>query len=249
MDTKTAALGTAAQVQFPGPTDRVVIVGITGSGKTTAAMWHLSGKDFDAQPWLLINFKGDKLMLEVADIKGVQTIPVTGMPGEKGLYFVNPLPHDDEALDDLLRRIWERGNCGIFVDEVYRLKITTWFEACMVQGRSKRIPMIICTQRPARMPLFVFSEAQYAQIYNLTKKADRVRIEDDFPGISRDYHLARYHSYWYNVTERELAEFSPVPNEASIISTFRAKFPPEHAQALGEQPPAEVRRSPKRRLV
>lgn len=234
-------------VKFPGPTDRTVCVGATGSGKTTGAMWQLSRKDFNAQPWLGINFKGDQLMLDVAAIEGVQTIPVTGMPGDKGLYFTNPLPHDDEALDDLLRRIWERGNCGIFVDEVYRIKIKTWFEACMVQGRSKRVPMIVCTQRPARMPLFVFSEAQYAQIFNLTKKADRIRIEDDFPGIGRDYHLAPYHSYWYNVADRSVVEFRPVPNNSMIIDTFRAKFPPEHAQEIEAQ--GELERPTRKKVL
>jgi hypothetical protein len=239
----------AIRVQFPGPEDRTVVCGITGSGKTTAAMWHLSGKDFDAQPWLGINFKGDALMNEVAALHGVKTIDLDDMPGEKGLYFVNPLPHDGERLDALLGRIWERGNCGIFVDEVYRIKVIQWFEACMVQGRSKRIPMIICTQRPARMPLFVFSEAQYAQIFNLTKKADRIRIEDDFPGISRDYHLAPYHSYWYNVASREVVEFKPVPNNATIISTFRAKFPPEHALGGEPQEAPTVLKAPRRRVV
>lgn len=239
----------AVKIQWPGPTDRLVVVGQTGSGKTTASMWHLSGKDFDAQPWLCINFKGDDLMNEVAALPRVKTIGLHEMPGDKGLYFVNPLPHEGEQLDALLGRVWERGNCGIFVDEVYQIKIKTWFEACMVQGRSKRVPMIICTQRPARMPLFVFSEAQYAQIYNLMKKDDRIRIEGDFPGISRDYHLAPYCSYWYNVASREVVEFGPVPESSTIIDTFKAKFPPELGPGIGEEIPEVVRQRPRRRLL
>lgn len=237
-------------VQFPGPQDRTLVVGRTGSGKTTLAEWLLSGFDFNLQPWLILNTKGDPSINELAALEnaghiGIRTMDVDGTPGDRGLFIVTPRPDQREQVDALLNRVWEKQNCGVFVDEVYMLGLNSnGLNACLTQGRTRRIPMIVCSQRPAWCSKFVFSESDYVSLFNLQRKEDRKTIGGLVP-VKDDYRLAPYNSYWYNVASDELVKFGPVPKFPVILDTFRSKFPPEQEQQTpGEAPPP--RRSIKR---
>lgn len=225
-------------LKFPGPTDRTAILGGTGSGKTTFATWLLSGTNFDLQPWVMVNTKGDPLINEIASIPGVQSIDVTETPGETGLYVINPLPDQAEELDNFFRRVWEKQNCGVYVDEGYMIEIKDGFNALLTQGRSRRIPMIVLSQRPAWISKFVFSEAEYVSVFRLRHADDRKNIEKFVPN-SMNIVLPKHHSLWYNVADDELLKLQPVPAKERILQNFRASFPPNEAQITNEGPPSQ----------
>ncbi|MDE2019916.1 MAG: hypothetical protein KGJ13_06260 [Patescibacteria group bacterium] len=188
----------------------------------------MSGKDFELQPWLMVNTKGDKHLLQIAALDGVQTISVNDTPGDTGLYHVQPkMPEQGPELDAMLGRIWEKGNCGIYIDEGYMIHPANNLNACLTQGRSRNIPMIVLSQRPVWISKFVFSECDYVQLFNLKRRNDRKEATDFVP-VDKDYRLAPHCSYWYNEATELLVEFGPVPNNAAILDTFRSKFPPEH---------------------
>lgn len=219
----------SAAIKWPGPTDRVYILGRTGEGKTTAGLWHLSGKDFNAQPWLLVNTKGDSKLNALAAIEGVKTISVDATPGDVGLFHVRPHPDTQaEELDAMFGRIWAKGNCGVFIDEGYMIDKTDKLNALLTQGRDRQIPMIVLTQRPTWITKFVESEADFVQLFNLSRLNDRKNIQGLVP-VDKNYRLDRHSSYWYNVADEQLVKFGPVPNNAAILETFRAKFPPDGA--------------------
>lgn len=221
-------------VKFPGPDDRLYILGRSGSGKTTAALWHLSGKDFNDQPWVIVNTKGDSNINDlITAVPAIRTIDINSTPGDSGLFHVRPHP-DTEAmeLDAFLGRIWRKGNCGVLIDEGYMIEEDRNLNAMLTQGRDKEIPMIVLTQRPTWISKFVESEANFVQLFNLSRLDDRKNVAGLVP-VDKNYRLDRFCSYWYNVDEHELVTFAPVPNKAAIISTFRAKFPPEQAQSEG----------------
>lgn len=223
-------------IKFPGATDRVYIVGRTGSGKTTAGVWHLSGRDFNKQPWLIVNTKGDRFLNELASIEGVQNIGVNDTPGYRGLYHVRPHPREEAAeLNDLFGRVWDHGNIGVFIDEGYMIEINDNMIAMLTQGRDRHIPVIVLTQRPAWITKFVESEADFVQLFNLSRQDDRKNISKLVP-VDKDYRLERFCSYWYNVNDDDLVKFGPVPNGRAILDTFRAKLPPEQAQEAGAAP-------------
>lgn len=235
-------------VKFPGPTDRVYIIGRTGSGKTTAALWHLSGKDFNLQPWVVVNTKGDTKINELAAIEGVKTISVNDTPGDRGLFHVRPHPDDEaEELDAFFGRIWEKTNCGVFVDEGYMIQIDNKLNSLLTQGRDRRIPMMVLTQRPTWITKFVESEADYVQLFGLSRRDDRKNVMGLVP-VDRDYRLAPHCSYWYNVSEDSLVQFGPVPKSSTILDSFRAKFPPDDAQQP-EADASKVQRQPVKRVV
>lgn len=217
-------------LKFPGAEDHVAVIGRNGSGKTVGGMWLLSGRDFDVQPALIVNSKGDSLIDEISEIKGVHTIGINDTPGDKGLYIVNPLPSQGDELDQLFKRCWEKENITIFIDEGYSIQRDEWFNACLTQGRSKHVTLIVLSQRPAWISKYVFSECNFIMLFNLQIKDDRKKVAEFVP-VSKDYRLPPYCSYWYNVKDNQLNEFVPVPDNAAIISTFRSKFPPEQEQA------------------
>lgn len=216
-------------VKFPSEHDRLAVIGRTGSGKTQAATWHLSGKDFARQPWVIVNTKGDPLLNEIGSIKGVKQITIDETPEENGLYIVSPLPNEGDRIDAFFYRIWEKQNTGVYIDEGYMIDKTDGLNALLTQGRSRKIPMIVLSQRPAWISKFVFSEADYIQLFHLQHEADRKNVAQFVPFDTR-YRLPKYHSYWYNVSENEIVQFSPVPPRATILANFRAAFPPEVAR-------------------
>lgn len=231
-----------AVCKFPGPTDRTAIIGRTGSGKTTAGMWHLSGKDFTKQPWVMVNTKGDPLINEIAAIKGVRTIDVSQTPGDEGLWVINPTPDQQDDMDAFFGRVWEKQNCGLYIDEGYMIEKTDKLNACLTQGRSRSIPMIVLSQRPAWITKFVFSEADYVQLFNLQRLEDRKNVGGLVP-VDKNYRLAKHCSYWYNVGDDTLLKWNPVPDKPVIIESFRAAFPPDREQITQEgDPPPTVRK-------
>lgn len=233
--------------KFPGPEDHVAVIGRNGSGKTTFGMWLLSGRNFNEQPAVIINTKGDAFIDEIGRIEGVKIISIHDTPGEKGLYIVNVLPHEQDELDAFFHRCWEKENVLIYVDEGYSIQKDDWFKACLTQGRSKRVPLIVLSQRPAWISKYVFSECNFVSLFNLQIRDDRKKVAEFVP-VDKNYRLPPYCSYWYNVKENSLVEFGPCPDNAAILKTFRDMFPPGHdAPTPGEDP--EFDRTPKKRVV
>lgn len=235
------------QAKFPGVEDHVAVIGRNGSGKTTFAAWLLSGKDFNAQPACIVNTKGDAFIDEIAKIKGVKTISIHDTPGEKGLYIVNPLPHEQDELDLFFKRCWEKENICLWIDEGYSVQKDDWFKACLTQGRSKRVPLIVLSQRPAWISKYVFSECNFVSLFNLQIRDDRKKVAEFVP-VDKNYRLPPYCSYWYNVKANELLEFGPCPDNGKIINTFRDMFPPEH-EASDPWQGSDLKRTPRKRVV
>lgn len=220
-------------IKWPGPSDRVVIIGRTGSGKTVGGVWHLSGKDFKRESVFVLNTKGDPLLNEIAGIEGVKTIAITDRPMEPGLYIVNPLPDDAIGIDEFLRWCWERGNCVVYIDELYMIDETDALNAILTQGRSRNVAFIGLSQRPAWVTKFVFSETDFVQLFNLQIRDDRKKIGQLVP-VDADYSLRPHYSYWYNVKDDQLTPLGPVPPPNVLVERIRAKFsaeqPPEAPQ-------------------
>lgn len=212
-------------IRLPGPTHRVAIVGRTGSGKTVAAIWHLSEADFDERPWILLDYKNDELINRIGRAEFISAEEVPDLPG---VYILKVKPGDEERIEEWFRLAWERENLGILVDEGYMIdRNSQWFNACLTQGRSKRIEMIILSQRPVWLSRFVFSEADFFQIFDLTHVKDRDKVQEYIRDDEREQleqPLAPYHSYYYDVGRRQLETFAPVPESAELLAKIDARL-------------------------
>jgi len=210
-------------VKLPTGDNRTVVIGSTGSGKTQFSVWLLSTRDFYRRPWVIFDFKGDKLLEEI----GAKEIPLTYYPKEPGLYIYRPLPGDDDLVNQFFYRAWATENIGVYIDEGYMLpKFTNhfkWFRACLTQGRSKHIEMIVCSQRPVFLDKFVFTESNFFAIFNMNYAEDRKHVsaylDNRKPGL-----LPKYHCLWYDVGEQKSTAFSPVPPAQTLVNTFAKKL-------------------------
>jgi hypothetical protein len=204
-------------VKLPGDTDRLAVLGRTGSGKTQAAVYHLSRAGFDYMPWVIVDYKNDEL---INRIERAQVIDFGEVPEDPGIYILKVLPGQEDELSEWFRQAWEQEDIGIYVDEGYLIDSRDrWFNACLTQGRSKHIPMIVLSQRPVWLSRFVFSEASYFQVFDLSHRKDMEKVEEyvrDDDSQQLEQPLADFHSYYYDVARRRLDTLGPAP-EADVI--------------------------------
>lgn len=208
--------------RFPNDTQRCVVVGRTGSGKTQAGIWQLSRRDYTVKPWIIYDFKGDEL---IADIEGAYSLGLTdSIPTKPGLYIVQPTHEDENAVEAQMWEILRSGHTGVFIDEGYMVgKNNKAFRTILTQGRSKHIPVIVLTQRPVWMDRFVFSEAEFFQLFQLNQKKDLQNVNDFIP-FDLSARLPDYHSYWYDAPRNMIMKCAPVPDRDTILDIFEARL-------------------------
>lgn len=211
---------------------RRIIAGQTGSGKTQAGAYYLAKQNFNEKPAVIYDFKGDALL---NSIEGVRELGVGApIPDDPGLYITHPLPdQDDDLVSEQMQNIWARGNTIVYIDEGLVLgRRNKWFRALLTQGRSREVDMIILTQRPTFVDVFAFSEADYWNVFRLNFK-DLQKVNEYIPvkqklaeqGFDwRKYELPKYHCFFYDVSEHEFAELSPVPDRQAILNMFKVKM-------------------------
>jgi hypothetical protein len=204
---------------FPTDRHRHAIFGQTGSGKTQFAIWCLSRRSYQRMPWVIIDFKHDE---SIADIPGLIEIRLDKPPPKQpGIYVVRPRPEiDDKFMDALLWEIWKRGKTGIFLDEGYMLgRLNKAYRAILTQGRSKLIPVITLSQRPAWISPFILSESEFITAFFLASPADRDRCAEWMAGAD-PYSLPKFHSWHWSVPDRRLQFLRPVPKLGEILDRF-----------------------------
>jgi hypothetical protein len=203
---------------LPNDRQRITVIGKTGSGKTQAAMWLLANRSYHTRPWIVMDFKREELINAIPYRKYLDVD--AKIPKEPGLYVVQPKPSQEEAVEDLLWRIWDRERVGLFIDEGYMISARSpGFQAVLTQGRSKSIPVIHLTQRPAWVTRFAFSEADYIQLFQLTDTRDQ-KIVKQFMPLPIEQPLPQYHSWWWDNSRNVKRVLRPVPDAATILDRF-----------------------------
>lgn len=217
----------ASGFRFPGGDSRTTVIGATGSGKTTCGLWLLANQRFDKRPWVILDLKREAIF----DVVGFPPIEEWSLgskpPRQKGLYLLSPLAIEaqQEQLENFLWRIFEKGNCGLYVDEAALMPDGGAFQAILQQGRSKRIPVIACTQRPVSVARPVFSEASFYCTYRLADKRDWKTVEGFVPA-DLGAPLKPYHWRWYDVAANRLLTMAPVPPPQTVARQLREAVPP-----------------------
>lgn len=211
--------------KFPDASNRISIVGATGSGKTRFGIWLFSFAAFKRRPYIVFDFKGDDLIGQIPyaremDIKDK-------VPKYPGLYIVRPHPGDEIDVDKFLWKIWEKENTGIFVDEGYMIdKNSTPLNALLTQGRSKKVPMYMLTQRPVACSRFIFSEASYYACFRMQDIRD-YKIIEGFTPFDFSAGLPPFHARWYDVSRDWSAVLKPVPKDGEILDRFERELKPK----------------------
>jgi hypothetical protein len=234
---------TARGFRFPSPSDRVLINGRTGSGKTVGAAWLLANAPFDALPYVIVDYKDDALL---KTIRRVSKITLSDpIPSDPGLYRLQPTPADDSRVTDWLWRVWDKTRVGLFFDEGYLIPASDALRTIYTTGRSRLIPTFTLSQRPAGLPLWATSETDFHWIFHVRKKEDRERIAGDTPFIAHrrqendadlsygpielldlSRRLPDYVSRWYDVGTDQVLKLLPVDSVERILERFERRLTP-----------------------
>lgn len=209
--------------RFPDDTQRLTIMGKTGEGKTLAAAWHLANRRFDLRPWVIVDFKRDKLLNSI----GAQEWTLKKPPSKPGLYIVHPQQSEAKDLEAFMWQMWKQENIGLYIDEGYMIdRASEAFQAILTQGRSKHVPVICLSQRPVWLSRFVVSEADFLQVFWLNDYRDRQTVQSFVP-FSMEERLPRFHSRYYDVGQDQHFVLRPVPNESKLRAMFRDRLTPK----------------------
>jgi len=214
---------------------RVIVFGDTGGGKTVFSLWLLSTRNFHEMPWIIVDYKGDKMIRKIGAF-GAQTVDIKkGPPTRPGLYIVRPDVTEPAEMNDFLLQVWENEATGIYMDEGFMVpqhRPHKAFDHIMTQGRSKNVPVIACYQRSAWLSQFAMASADYFAIFRMKKPEDRDKIagyvEDAYtmqpPGLKVNQRLPKHYCLWYENDEDRLTMLSPCPPPDHILETFAARL-------------------------
>ena len=210
-------------MRLPDDSQRHLIIGRTGSGKTQFATHMLSLRRWDRMPWVIANFKDDELL---NSLPGVTELDSLTLPPPKkmrsGLWMVRPDIDDWDGMEALMSDMWRRTHIGLYIDEALPLASPRHpaLRRILTQGRSRRVPVIAGSQRPVDLDRYLFSESEFMSVMDLTDDRESERIRD-MTGVQLDMsRLPQYHSYYLDRLGKRLTIVTPVPAYEHILDTF-----------------------------
>lgn len=174
---------------------RVALVGATGTGKTFLARYMLQNvtrllvldpKSTLRGRWGLDEWtnKSRRALYKGEPLRA----RVSAEPGESGLY------------ESVLFDAYHAGNVLIYIDEVYGIapvgtRPGEYLTAVYTRGRELGVGVVAATQRPAWVPLFIFSEADSYILFRLKLEADKRRMAE-FMGAEVLEPITDPHGFW-----------------------------------------------------
>lgn len=185
--------------------ERVIIVGKTGSGKTTLARYITTA----TRRLLVIDSKGSlgKWDLEPFDDEALEKLRSGGAVRARVL---RPPEDDGSFYGHVFKAAYEAGNVVIYIDEMFAIvppgsRAPEYMQACYTRGREFGIGVWSSTQRPASIPLIAISEAEHFFMFRLTLFEDRKRMSEFMsPAVLRPI-KDRHGFYYINATGEEVS--------------------------------------------
>jgi hypothetical protein len=231
---------------FPGPRDRVTVNGMTGSGKTTFAMWLFAeSADFHKKPWIFVDYKRETIIQQALGEGLFEPLAVDArMPKKPGIYVVEPNPREGQGpVIDFLWRVYDAGRIGLFLDEATMIPELRGeansggpFQSILSQGRSKEIPTYVLAQRPVNVNLMVYTECNYYSAFKLKSKEDLKKVTNDIPEQSEGYTRVwspgpnlflpkyKYWSRWYDAQRNVSLLIQPSPGAEKILDRLAERI-------------------------
>jgi hypothetical protein len=204
-------------IRLPSTSDRTFVIGRTGSGKTTALAWLFSKADFVRVPWVVYDFKRDRLFSAWLHARIASPLPLTALPPNRGGIFIVRPNHtyaDSERLEDQLWKILRRENIGIWGDEVADMPNDRHgaLKSLLSQGRSKNIPMLMGNQRPVDVNRSIISEASFLLVFRLADERDRKTVRGVVRATDDELRtIPEFTALWYDVARDDKKLLRGIP--------------------------------------
>lgn len=160
------------------PTDRTLIVGHTGSGKTTLALRLVAGY----RSLVIIDPKW-RVQLPGAGV--VTADPRTfaqwwPQRARRVIYRPDPRLRKHEDVDEVIARVLTYGKTCLYVDEAMELSSVAWilpaYKRAITQGRELFVPVVSASQRPIGIHNTVLTEAEHCFAFKLVSDGDRKKV-------------------------------------------------------------------------
>jgi hypothetical protein len=168
--------------------------------------------------WVIMDTKHDDNFDDWRPVSGLQTPKrLAGIWKEKQFITIRPKPAETnkDALDEYLGDLHESfENFGVLIDETYHFALGPnpgpGLTGLVTRGRSRGQAVIMGMQRPAKIPLFVLSEANAHAVLPLTMDADRKRMEELTGAREMLNRGTPRHWLYYDMDRGELTAYGPV---------------------------------------
>lgn len=211
-----------------GPGRRVAVFGAAGSGKSYLCKWIILRSD--RMRWIILDTKHEPLFDEWHPIDGLPSMDqLIKLWKDMPRVVVRPTGPENnrDTLDlflSLLHETFDR--FGVYIDETYQvalgIKPCPGFTGLVTRGRVRGQTVIMGSQRPAWIPKFAFTEANYYCVLRLGLKQDRLTVADMTDDDARLPILRPIEDrYWlcFNTSRHTLKRMAPVTIIKSIDTT------------------------------
>lgn len=179
------------------PRERGILVGQTGTGKSTLANYLIQ----DKRNLVVLDAKHEfQLAREHVIMHGPDQL--SKKTDDVILYRPSPEFANQESYDRVFHWIYDRRNTFLYIDEATALLGRTgfsypeWLRALYNQGRSLGIGVLASSQRPSNLPLFMFTESFKFWKFYLLLKRDNERMAE-FMGERVLSNHKNPHSFYY----------------------------------------------------
>lgn len=177
--------------------EHIAAVGDTGSGKT-----YLISKLTELRQYVVI-FRTKPDDIKFPGFRKARTVGALDDLYETRILLEPKHGQQMRQGYELLTRVFEQGGWTIVIDEEWfveaRLRLTEYVETLLTQGRSKKISVVVGTQRPARISRFVISQCTHLFTFRVEgrdlqtiKEATTPRIVEPVASLT-GYNFAYYH--------------------------------------------------------
>jgi len=215
--------------RLPSPDSRTLVIGGTGSGKSTFLAWLLSRMDFDRRQWFAIDSKRDPrdVFVRLVKAKIARSIAPPDWIARRGagLSIVHPKWKDDDSLERFFEAAYRAGNVGILIDELFSVPNGSALERLYYQGRSKRVQILAACQRPVDITRYAISQSDCFAISTLRDADDYRRVKGFVPSPDLQAIRPQYHFLWYDAPRHAQFVLTPAPPVWQTIDNISARQP------------------------
>ena len=199
--------------------ERMVIVGMTRSGKTTKLKEIAQLAREGSADIVYFDVKGlNDLGYPIVPVETVATPEALteALTANQGAITVQLQPFGEavEQLDSIARAAFVRGNLLFILDDamgVEGARASKWVNNIITQGGARGVGFIAVVQRVHWVPIIFLTEAGHIIAFQIHGEEDQKRLMAyGHPDLGAAGGLQKYEYLWYSLDDRRVVAYAPI---------------------------------------